>query len=175
MSSSSTDKMEEVIEVEYGGIKITLEPEERATGLIALQMLIQAGLVPDDHSFEISQGASILSSTSGSSSAQRRPSSSSAPTSASLPPSPRSPTSPSFNRDLEVLEHGCSLGSCTHLLAVLNQANLISLSPGGKLKLTANETPDDFRHLTGRGLDYKKKHFEWDNVRVLKGQMQVSF
>lgn len=171
-SSDNADKMEQVIEVEYSGVKVRFEPGERATGLIAVQMLVQAGLIPDDHSSEIHQGTSTVSTPF---SPLHRPSlSSSASSSASISSSPRSPISPSFNRDLEILDHGCSLGSCTHLLAELNRANLVQLPPGGKLKLTADETPEDFRHQQSRGLEYKKKCYGWDNVRVMRGQMHVS-
>lgn len=169
-SSWVDDKMHEVIEVEYGGVKVAFEPGERATGLIALQMLLQAGLVLP----ESSSPPSTATATSSPPSAPNVP--------AVLPSSPTSPTSPTSpriggggGRDLEILDHGCSLGSCTHLLAELDQAGLVILQPGGKLILTAVETPEDFRHLQSRGLEEKTKRYGWENVRVLKGQMQVSF
>lgn len=157
------NKLTDTVEVQYGGVSVKFEPGERATGVIALQMLIQSGLIPD-----------IASSDSDPTSNGASSSSSSAMALPSPPTSPVLPGSPSFNRDLVVLDHGCSLGSCTHLLAALNKVNLVPLPLGGQLKLTAVETPNDFRHSQSKGLDWKIKLYGYDDVRLLSGQMHVS-
>lgn len=153
--------MTEVIEVEYNGLKVVFEPGERATGKLALAMLLQSGLVPEPSSFN--NGNPPISS----------PVMPPLPSPIS-PTTPTTPTSPNGTHDVEVLDHGCSLGSCTHLLAALYQARQLEIAAGGRLYLTAVETPEDFRHVQSKGLKEKIEMYGWDNVRVMQGEMKVS-
>lgn len=163
MASSWNDaKMTDSIEVEYNGLRIRLEPGERATGKLALAMLLQCGLVPEP-----------LASSPDEPSYTTSPFSPPLPSPMS-PLTPTTPTSPGGTHDIEVLDHGCALGSCTHILAALYQARQLPVTGGGRLYLTANETPEDFRHPQSRGLEQKIGMHGWENVRVLKGEMRVS-
>jgi hypothetical protein len=153
------------ITVEYGGEKMSLEPGERVSGHIALQMLLQANLLPSlDDSFS--------PRSSNSSSSTDKTTAAVAGNNYLIPLSPGGGVR--AQPDLEVLDHGCALGSCTHILATLHKAGLVPLNQGGKLVLTAVETPDDFLHMEGKTLNDKVKKHEWRNVKVLQGQMNVS-
>lgn len=163
MAAAWTDsKTNGMIELEYNSLKITLEPGERATGRLALAMLVQSGLLPELSASPVEKEIPIASPV--------------IPSLKSPPPSPLSPTTPTSPRgtsDLQVLDHGCALGSCTHILAAIYQARLLQVPNGGRLYLTANETPADFRHPQSRGLRQKIQMYDWDNVRLMQGEMKV--
>ncbi|KAK9893845.1 hypothetical protein P389DRAFT_109160 [Cystobasidium minutum MCA 4210] len=163
MAAAWTDsKTNGMIELEYNSLKITLEPGERATGRLALAMLVQSGLLPELSASPVEKEIPIASPV--------------IPSLKSPPPSPLSPTTPTSPRgtsDLQVLDHGCALGSCTHILAAIYQARLLQVPNGGRLYLTANETPADFRHPQSRGLRQKIQMYDWDNVRLMQGEMKT--
>lgn len=137
-----------MLELEHNGVQISgFDPGERTSGPLALQMLIHSGLL-----------------VGGSNDDEPK-----------SPTTPLSPHTPGLTQDIEVLDNACSLGSCTHILACLQEKGLVNVPVGGTLRLTAMETPEDFRPFqNSSSLEQKVARNKWQNVRVMQGHMQVS-